>query len=332
MVWIGSVIIATIVCGAAFLVGRAIRAESQPKSPEADRGLLIMSGAVLVFILWVGIHSGIASTRQIEAGHVAIVYQFGSIVGQRDEGLQFIAPWQSTRTESIQVQRYRFENVQAFSQETQDVFVVATLNYSVSPGAVQQLYRDVGHNWFDRLVEPRVQDFFKQEVVQYQTVDVAPNREAIRQNVRERLAEDLNAFSITVDDLLLDEIDFQAEFKASIEQKQIATQDALREQERIRQSQAEADQRIEIARGEAESVRIQAEAQAEANRLLSESLSPQVIQFQAVQRLSDKIQIALVPSGQGIIIDPATLVGSMEEAASQAPPAAPEAPAIIGEN
>lgn len=313
MIWVGSVIIATIICGAAFLVGRAIRAESQPKSPEADRGMLIMGAAVLVWVIWVGLHTGTAATRQVEAGHVAIVYQFGSIVGQRDEGLQFIAPWQSTRTESIQVQRFRFESVQAFSQETQDVFVVATLNFSVSPNAVQNLYRTVGPSWFDRLVEPRVQDYFKQEVVQYQTVEVAPNRETIRTEVRDRLADDLQQYSITVNDLLLDEIDFQQEFKASIEQKQIATQDALREEERIRQAQAEADQEIESARGEAESVRINAEAQADANRLIGESLSPEVIQFQAVQRLSDRIQIALIPSGQGVIIDPTTLVGSITD-------------------
>jgi regulator of protease activity HflC (stomatin/prohibitin superfamily) len=321
LVWIGSVVIATIICGAAFLVGRAIRAESQPKTPEADRGLLIMGAAVLVWVVWVGIHTGTAATRQVEAGHVALVYQFGSIVGQRGEGLQFIAPWQNTRTESIQVQRHRFENVQAFSEETQDVFVVATLNYSVSPGAVQELYRSVGPNWFDRLVEPRVQDFFKQEVVQYQTVDVAPNREIIRTNVRDRLEQDLNQFSITVNDLLLDEIDFQQDFKIAIEQKQIATQDALREEERIRQARAEADQRIERERGEAEAVRIAAEAQADANRLIAESLTEQVIQFQAVQRLAGNIQIALIPSGQGVILDPTTLLGSAPQQPTSPPPA-----------
>src|SRR5690606_7738015 len=108
------------------------------------------------------------------------------------------------------------------------------------------------------------------------------------------------------DDLLIDGIDFQTEFKLSIEAKQIATQDALREQERVRQSQAEADQQIELARGDAESVRIRAEGQADANRAIGASLSPEVIQFTAVQNLADNIQIALVPSGEGIIIDPTT--------------------------
>lgn len=327
MVWFGSVIFATVICAFAFFVGRALKNESEPGSPDAARGMLIMGASAVVWVLWVGAHTAIASVRQVPAGNVAIVYQFGSIIGQRSEGLQFIAPWQETRTESIQVQRQRFDNITAFSQETQDVFIAATVNFSVSPGAVQELYRTVGPNWFDRLVEPRVNDYFKQEVVSYETVEVAPNRENIRVAVKERLERDLSTFSITVNDLLIDEIDFRPEFKDSIEQKQIATQDALREQERIRQRQAEAQQAIETARGEAESIRVRAEGQAEANRLIGESITPEVIQFQAIQALGDNIQIALIPSGQGVIIDPASLFGQLGGSGGGAPSPQTQAPA-----
>jgi len=309
MLWVVSVFLAVIVCGGALLIGRAARAAAQPGTPERMRGGIVMGAAVALFVAWVGIHTALRAVKPIEAGHVGVVYQFGEIVGQKGEGLQFIWPWQDLRIESVQVQRYRFENVTAFSQETQDVFFIATLNYSVSPAAVQTLYRTVGPNWFDRLIEPRVLNFFKEETVKYETVAVGPNRENIRRAVRERLSAELAPFSIEINDLLIDNIEFSAEFKAAIEQKQIATQDALREQERVRQRQFEAQQQIELARGEAESIRVRAEGQAEANRLLAASLTPEVIQFQALQQLGDNIQIALIPAGQGIIIDPATLLG-----------------------
>jgi len=242
---------------------------------------------------------------------VAIVYQFGEIVGQRGEGLGFIAPWQSTRTESTQSRKQRFENINAFSAETQDVFIVATLNYAVSKNAIQGLYRDVGPNWFDVLVEARINNFFKEEVVQYKTVEVAPNRENIRQAVLAKLNNDLGQYSIDVSDLLIEDIDFREEFKNAIEQKQIATQDALREQEKIKQKEAEAEQAVAVAEGEAQAITVKAEAQAEANRLIGQSLSEEVIQFTAVQTLSDNVTIALIPSGQGLLLDPATLVGSI---------------------
>lgn len=317
MTWIISIALALIICGAIIVVGRAARAAAQPGSPERFRGTAIMAGGVALLAVWVGAHTALASIKPIEAGHVGVVYQFGEIVGQKAEGLQFIAPWQELRTANVRVQRHRFENVTAFSQETQDVFVVATVNYSISPSAVQTLYRNVGPNWFDILIEPRVNNFFKEETVKYQTVEVGPNREAIRSAVRDRLRSELLPFSIDINDLLIDNIDFSPEFKASIEQKQIAAQDALREQERVAQAEFEAEQEIARAQGEAGAILAVAEGQSAANRLLAESLTPEVIQFQALQKLGDNIQIALIPSGQGIILDPTTLLGG----ATNPPPA-----------
>lgn len=309
MTWVVSMIVAIVVCGAVFLVGRAARNGATAGSPERFRGTIAMVVSSVIFVVWVGLHTVTASVKPVEAGHVGVVYQFGEIVGQKDEGLQFIAPWQSMRTASIRVQRERFENIQAFSKETQDVFVTVSVNFSVSKDQVQTLYRQVGPNWFDVLIEPRVANFLKEETVKYSSVDVAPNREAIRVAVRQRLSDDLKSRSITINDLLIDNIDFSQEFKAAIEQKQIATQDALREQEKVKQKQFEAEQAVETAKGEANATRERANGQADANKALAASLTPEVIQFQAIQKLGDKIQIALIPSGQGVILDPTTLLG-----------------------
>ncbi|HJP41096.1 MAG TPA: prohibitin family protein [Dehalococcoidia bacterium] len=311
MIWIGSVIAALVICGAAFFVGMAISSESEPGSVGKLRGLLIRVGAIVLLVLWIGIHTASVSIKQVDAGHVGVVKQFGEIVDQKGEGLQFILPWQEMSTASIQVQRTQFDQVSAFSAQTQDVFLTVTLNYSVNPEDIQELFRDVGPNWFDRLVPTRLHNLIKEETVKFDTVDIAPNREELRQAVREALQDDLEQFSIKIDNLLIDNIDFQPEFKSAIEQKQIATQDALREEERIAQKINEAQQVIETARGEAESVVIAAEAQAEANRLLAESLTDRVIQFQALQKLAPNIQIALLPAGEGLIIDPATLLGDL---------------------
>lgn len=312
MYWVVSMVIAVIVCGAIFVIGRAARGAASPGSPERFRAMIVMVAAGVLFVLWAGLHTALASIKPIEAGHVAVVYEFGEIVGQKSEGLQFIAPWEKIQTESVQVQRFKFENITAFSAETQDVLVVATVNYSVKPGAVQNLYRTVGANWFDRLIEPRVNNFFKEETVKYSTVDVGPNREQIRTAVRNRLSTDLAPFSIEINDLLIDNIDFSPEFKAAIEQKQIAAQDALREQERIQQREYEAQQVVATAKGEADAIRERANGQADANRALALSLTPEVIQFQALEKLADNVQIALIPSGQGIILDPTTLFGGLK--------------------
>lgn len=303
MGWIVSMVFAVIVCGGLFVGGKILRKSKDNYNNEKAWGLGLIIVAPVIFMLWAGLHTGLASVHQISAGHVGVVYQFGAITGQVPEGLQILAPWKNIKVANIQVQKYRFEKLDSFSQETQDVYIAATLNYEVSPEAIQNLYRTVGPNYFEKLIEARVNQNFKDETVKYKSVDIAPNREAIRQAVRERMIRELEPFSIHVVDLLIDNIDFKPEFKVAIEAKQIATQQALEEAQKVEKAKQQALQKVETARGDAQAVTIAAEAQATANRLLAESITPELIQFQMVQKLADNIQIALVDSLGSIILD-----------------------------
>lgn len=52
-----------------------------------------------------------------------------------------------------------------------------------------------------------------------------------------------------------------------------------------------------------------AEGQSEANRLLAASLSDQILQYQYIQKLTDKITVMLLPSGNQTIFDLKGLLG-----------------------
>ena len=254
-----------------------------------------------------------ASVHQVPAGHTGVVYEFGGIKGQVGEGLQFVAPWRDVLLANTQVQRRVFDKLNAFSEESQDVFVRASLNVRVSPQTIQELYRTVGPNFFNVLVESRVIQNFKDETVKYKSVEIAPNRENIRKAVRERLERELSPFSIEVVDLLLDNIDFNPEFKKAIEDKQIATQRALEEQQKIEGEKHKAQQAIERAKGEGSAILFRAEKEAEANRKLAASLTPELVRYAMVQKLSDKIQVMMLPSGQNFILDSDILRGGPKE-------------------
>lgn len=260
------------------------------------------SGAVYVTPILVVLISVWNMAYQIPAGHVGIVYTFGGITGQRGDGLQWVAPWESVAYASIQVQSHKFQKLSSFSSETQDVFVDATINVQVSPKYIQGLYRDVGFNYFDILVRPRVLQAFKDETVKYTSVNIAPNREGIRKTVRERLTNEVKAHSITVQDLLVDNISFTPKFQNAIEEKQSQTQLALAERAKVEGEKAKADQAIEAARGTAQSILVNAEKQAEANRKLAASITPEYIQYLFASKLAPNVSVMMVPSGQPFIL------------------------------
>jgi prohibitin 2 len=287
-----------------------IRDYRQSKLPYLGSFLKPAGGLILALM---ALSTFFASVHQVPAGHIGVVYEFGGIKGQIGEGLQFVAPWRDVLLANIQVQRRVFDKLNAFSEESQDVFVRASLNVRVSPQTIQQLYRSVGPNFFNVLVESRVIQNFKDETVKYKSVEIAPNRENIRKAVRERLEKELSPFSIEVVDLLLDNIDFNPEFKKAIEDKQIATQRALEEQQKIEGEKHKAQQAIERAKGEGSAILFRAEKEAEANRKLAASSTPDLVRYAMVQKLSDKIQVMMLPSGQNFILDSDILRGTSRE-------------------
>ena len=270
-----------------------------------------------------------ASYHQIEAGHVGVVRTFGEITGSISEGPNFIAPWQTVQVENVQTRKAEFRNantdvkddervalghIEAASFETQDVFYDVVLNYSIDTAHVEDLFRSVGPDWFRILVPNRVQQVFKAEVVRYLAIEATQKREEIRESVTAALRRELDPYGVHIESLQIESISYRPEFSAAIERKQVATQDALREQEIIAQRIAQARQNEETAKGEAarevaiasgnaQSIVLRADAQAQANRAVAESLTPALVQYTALDKLGG-VSIALVPADGTTLIDP----------------------------
>lgn len=324
MGWIvGILIMGLIVIAALIVSGKAAIAEAKDSRSDAGFAKWVSRAVAGGFVLLIVIVTLVSTVHSVDAGEVGVVRTFGKITGQRDSGLQFIMPWQSMDTVNVKTQRYGNSVLKAdttdqfvlpvftaFSKETQDVFIRATLVYHVAPENVQQLIRSAGMDYFDTLAVPSlVENLLKEQTVLYSAVDIAPNRETIRQAVAQRLNEELAKRSITVDQFTIDNMDFDQQFKQAIADKAAASQQAQAEQNKIAVAQAQAQQSVETAKGAAQIVTINADAQADANKTISASLTPALIQYLGVQKLAPNVQIALIPSGQGIIIDPSTILG-----------------------
>ena len=312
MFWIIASTIVVLVAAVAIANGVGLR-----RAGKRDEGVMWIGGALLAVIVVVGGWGAVRSFHSVDAGHVLVVRQFGEIVGQRGDGFQTIAPWQTAEEVSAQVESHQFQmddrasistiadairSGPAVSEETQPVYAVVTLNYRVSATAIQRLYTEVGAAFFDKVVAPRVFQVFKNETVKFRSVAVAPNRERIRQEVQAELNRQLEDFSIDVVDFLINDLEVPAAFTEAIERKQVATQDALAARQKVEQSKAEAQQEIERARG-----------QARAQRLRASALTARNIQFEALQIFKENPpEIIFLPSGSGTLLDPSTFLQSRE--------------------
>lgn len=267
------------------------------------RSWSLTATAVVVLLLALNLlFAGWSSTYQVPAGHVGIIYRFGAIVGQTGSGLQLVPPWESVVAANTQEQSRYYKELDSFSKETQNVYVAATVNFHVSPGKIQELYRTVGPNYANVLIDPRVYQDFKDATVQYSSVEIAPHRDDIRRSVRQRITDELKAHSIIVDDVLLQNIRFDRQFEASIENKQVQSQNALAAAEQVKVKHQEALQKIETAKGDAEASLIKAQKEAQANDVLTKSITPRLIKYLTVQKLAPDVRVMMVPTGNQFIL------------------------------
>lgn len=301
------------------LVGLALVIWSPKENPNGDpftpraTGFTLVGLAILAQIVFVFTFS----VHFVDARNVGVVKTFGSINGQVGEGIQITWPWQKVEEWNVRIQVVEPDTncsngtpkcMDAGSVDIQDVYVEGVLNLEVNPKDVQELARNVGKGYTDTIVRNRLYQVVKRVTATYRADEILARREEIRTKIREGMITELQPYSITVTDFLLTNIDFTDQFRVSIDAKQKATQDALTAENIVRIKEAEARQKSAEALGSADKLRIEAQGQADANRLVNASLTPLLIQFQAIQKFNDNVQIVLLPSGEGNLIDPSTFL------------------------
>ena len=188
----------------------------------------------------------------------------------------------------------------------------------------------VGTDFASKVIDPAFNDFIKTVVPEYKVDAILGARDEIRAKAKDALAANLAQYHIIVDDIYIANIAFSNEFQAAIEAKQVAQQQVQTEQQilaqkriqadqAVAQAQGQADSNVKLAEGQAAATIALANGQATANKSLAASLSDQILQYQYIQKLTDKIQVMLVPSGNATIFDLKGLLNQTIPTATPAP-------------
>jgi len=252
----------------------------------------------------------------VPAGNVGVVMWFGRVEERTlPAGLHFLVPIaEHLELVDVRVQPHTFQEIDAASKEYQSVKLTGTMNYHIDPAQAYDLYRTVGLDFAEKVIDPAFNDFIKEVVPRYPVTEILAKRNEIRKLAKEMLGENLARYHIIMDDIYLANIRFGAEYERAIELKQVAEQQVQTEKQILEQRRVQAEQRvaeakgdaqanIERAKGDAEATIARAEGQAQANERLSQSLSENVLTYAYIQKLGDKVQVMLVPSGQQFLLD-----------------------------
>jgi regulator of protease activity HflC (stomatin/prohibitin superfamily) len=162
-----------------------------------------------------------------------------------------------------------------FSSDIQEVTISYTVNYQISKTNAQNLYRDVGTNYLETVVNPTIQETVKTVVARYKaegneaegTKGLVKDRAEVAAEIEALLKVNLARYHIDVSSTAIENMDFTDSFTAAVEAKAVAAQQKLQaqiEQERLTMEAEKAAARAQIeANAQAEVNRINAQSQAE---------------------------------------------------------------------
>lgn len=223
-------------------------------------------------ILGIGI-SLLGCIASVDTGHIGIVRTFGKVEDYTfDAGMHFKAPWHSVVEMDNRVQKTTIE-LPCFSSDIQEVTTVYTVNYQISKSNAQNLYRDVGVNYLETVVNPTTQETVKTIIARYTAEDLIGKRAEVATEIEALLRENLAKYNIDVSSTAIENMDFTNSFTNAVEAKAVAAQQKL-------QAQIEQERLTMEATQAAERAKVEAAAQAEVNKM-NATAAKEVAEIQA---------------------------------------------------
>jgi len=315
------------------VVALAIVRATRGQSFRAAAGLVI--GVIVAALVLTTVSAGLVFIRPEERGVVLSAF---APLGYREQALQPGLRWVIPFAESVVVypisrQTYTMsiapsegqvggdDSVEARTSDGQIIRVDASVIYAIDPDQVIQVHIEWQSRYATDFVRPVSRGLIRDAAAAYGVEEIVTSqREALIDGITQQLSTKLEENGMVLVEFVLRNIAFSEEYSASIEQKQIAEQQAQQaaliveqrrqEAEQARQvAQGQADAAVIAAQGRADARIIEAEAEARALELIAAAIrdNPELLTYQYIQKLAPGIQVMLVPSDNPFLLPLPTL-------------------------
>lgn len=264
--------------------------------------------ARLNLLQWVGWGMGIvlflgSMAVVVPPGQAGVVVLFGKVNPEPlPSGLHFINPFSQVVEMEVRTRNYTMSNTSDEGQRRGDdsiavissdgltVKLDATIFYSLQQAKVPDIYRTIGPDVEDRIIRSEIRASLRDAAAGLTATDLyTTQRQAFINQVTKTLKVAFESRGITLEQMLLRNVILPDQITKSINDKISADQDAQKMTFVLLKEKQEAERK-----------RIEAEGQARAQQIVSQSLTPQILQYQSIQALREigaKGNLIITPMG-----------------------------------
>ncbi len=298
---------------------------------------------VLAILLATGLFCGFRCMERIPAGYVGVVYSpTGGVDGEiLDQGWHLVSPAKEITTYSIGIEQSyltagdkgdspKDESFKTPTADGKSLMVDLEFSYRFDPERVTDVFTQFkgqsGESVKNTFIKPKMIAWTQEVTAKYPVTDVfGDKRQELNEALDVYLKQKFNPYGIIIDTVNFTNISTDEETQAAIQKKVNAQQElelariekntaqvqankdkevALIAAERDKESAAIQAEQVKIAaEGQAEAKRIAAEAEAEANRKIAESLTPELIEKQRIDKWKGDVPKVQSGSDSATIVD-----------------------------
>lgn len=166
-------------------------------------------------------------------------------------------------------------NLSSYTKDIQTATINASVSYQIDRAKIKEIYSDYGDDWYNKLVWNNLNQSAKDIIGKYNAETLVAEREEAAQRILRAANESVKNLPVDFIAFQIINIDYNDNFENAVEQKVIAEQAAKEAENKTKQIEQEAKQRVISAKAEAESMRIRSQA------LMS---NPKLVDYEAVQK------------------------------------------------
>ncbi len=234
----------------------------------------------------------------IPAGTTGVYHLFGKVRDREvSSGIHLINPLARVTKMSIRTEEYTMTSVQGEGQKKDDDSIAAltreglsvnleiTVLYHLMEESASDIYREVGLNYEEKIIRPRIRSAIRAAVAQYEAKDIySEKREELTTKILSDLEDEIGSRGIGVEEVLLRNVVLPEKLAVSIQEKLSAEQEAQK-----------FDFILEREIKEAERKRIEARGQRDAQTIINESLTTDFLKYLYIKELKDREGTIYVP-------------------------------------
>jgi len=241
----------------------------------------------------------------IEAGTVGVVKRLGAVKQELAPGLHFILPsldqvvifptikktYEASENPQESQADYPDIIVSALTSDGQQINVGITARFMIQPGKAAWILQNLGseREFVEKVVKTEIRGSGRRVPTRFAAYELYTKKSyEAQQALFDEIAPKFEANGLILDEIVLRNITFTAEYARTLEEKQIALENISTERNKLEQERIRKEQKIVAAEGDAKSIEIRQAA------LRSD---PTIIQWEFVQKLAPNIQWGILPQG-----------------------------------